>query len=128
MRGRPIVADIERRVFSECNAQNPNTIKMGKNYFPRFYLCYELALDIYSPVRVSTLIISPSSIKSGTFISAPVSRVAGFVAFVAVLPFEAGIGLCNLKSYECGRLNAEYLALVGKYFANHIFLYELEVV
>ena len=45
---------------------------------------------MYSPVLVSTRIISPSLMKIGTLISAPVSSVAGFVTFVAVSPFTPG--------------------------------------
>ncbi len=40
----------------------------------------------YSPLRVSTLTFSPSSMNSGTWMVAPDSRVAGFVAPWAVLP------------------------------------------
>ena len=44
----------------------------------------------YSPVRVSTLITSPSLMKRGTWTVAPAATVAGLVALVAVLPFTAG--------------------------------------
>ena len=45
---------------------------------------------MYSPVLVSTLITSPSFTNIGTFTTAPVSNVAGFIAFVAVFPFIPG--------------------------------------
>ena len=44
----------------------------------------------YSPTRVSTRMRSPGLMNSGTLISAPVSRVAGLVALVAVLPAKPG--------------------------------------
>ena len=40
---------------------------------------------MYSPVLVSTLIVSPSLTNIGTLTTAPVSNVAGFIAFVAVM-------------------------------------------
>ena len=45
---------------------------------------------MYSHVRVSILILSPVLMNRGTLISAPVSTVAGFVAFVAVSPLIPG--------------------------------------
>ena len=45
---------------------------------------------MYSPVLVSTLIVSPSLTNIGTLTTAPVSNVAGFIAFVAVLPLIPG--------------------------------------
>ena len=45
---------------------------------------------MYSPVLVSTLIVSPSFTNIGTLTCAPVSNVAGFIAFVAVLPLTLG--------------------------------------
>lgn len=44
------------------------------------YTFYTYALDRYSPERVSILIFSPCSTKSGTATCAPVSTIAGFVA------------------------------------------------
>jgi len=51
---------------------------------------YSLTRSLYVPFVVSTLILSPSLINKGTLIIAPVSTVAGLVAFVAVLPFIPG--------------------------------------
>ena len=55
----------------------------------QFVFC-DYALSIYSQVLVSILIISPSLMKRGTLISAPVSTVAGLRVFVAVLPLIPG--------------------------------------
>ena len=44
----------------------------------------------YSPVRVSTLIFSPGSMKGGTWTRRPVSSVASLYWLVAVAPFRAG--------------------------------------
>ena len=49
-----------------------------------------LDLPRYSPVLVSIWIFSPCSIKIGTCTTAPVSTVAAFVTFVAVLPLTPG--------------------------------------
>ncbi|RYE37867.1 MAG: hypothetical protein EOP48_27990, partial [Sphingobacteriales bacterium] len=62
-------------------------------YQPKPKLNYEnsyFTLSIYSPVRVSTLTLSPWLMNIGTFISTPVSTVAYFNAFVEVSPFTAG--------------------------------------
>ena len=59
-----------------------NYLRDGKEY-DRLYeaaLSRSKALDRYSPVLVSILILSPRSTNSGTFTLAPVSTVAGFVA------------------------------------------------
>src|SRR5438445_7002965 len=45
---------------------------------------------MYSPVRVSTLIFVPGSMKSGTCTVAPLSSVAGFVAPETRSPFTPG--------------------------------------
>ena len=45
---------------------------------------------MYSPVRVSTLMLSPFSMKSGTCTTAPVSRVAGFNAEKAKANVQKG--------------------------------------
>ena len=47
------------------------------------------ALPIYSPVSGLIFILSPVFINRGTFTFAPVSTMASFVAFWAVLPFTA---------------------------------------
>ena len=47
----------------------------------------------YSPVRVSTLTVSPGSMKSGTWTTRPVSRVAGLVAPELVSPLRPGSDL-----------------------------------
>ena len=53
---------------------------MNKNY----------TLDKYSPVLVSIFNLSPRFTNKGTYTTAPVSTVQGFVAPVAVLPFSPG--------------------------------------
>ena len=60
------------------------------------------ALSIYSQVRVSTRILSPSLINSGTRISAPVSTVAGFKVLVAVLPLTPGSVAVTSSSTKLG--------------------------
>jgi len=60
--------------------------KSPKENFDASAPSYSFTRSTYSPVRVSTLILSPFSTKFGTLISAPVSTFAGFVTFVAVLP------------------------------------------
>ena len=45
---------------------------------------------MYSPVRVSIWITSPSLMNRGILTSAPVSSVAGFRVLVAVLPARPG--------------------------------------
>ena len=57
---------------------------------------------MYSQVLVSILILSPISIKSGTLISAPVSSIAGFVAFVAVFPANPGSVSVTSRSTKLG--------------------------
>jgi len=51
---------------------------------------YSLTRSMYDFFSVSILILSPSLINKGTLILAPVSTVAGLVAFVAVLPLTPG--------------------------------------
>ena len=57
---------------------------------------------MYSPVLVSIRISSPSSINKGTLISAPVSKVAGFNVFVAVLPLKPGSVFVTFKTTKFG--------------------------
>src|SRR5213078_4443000 len=52
----------------------------------------------YSPVRVSTLTMSPSLRNSGTSTTAPVSSVAGFVPPCAVSPRTPGSVLATASS------------------------------
>lgn len=51
---------------------------------------HSLTRSMYSPIRVSMRILSPSSMKFGTMNSAPVSTFAILVTFVAVFPRTAG--------------------------------------
>ena len=51
---------------------------------------YSLTLSLYCPLMESTFTLSPSLINNGTLTTAPVSNVAGFVAFVAVFPLTPG--------------------------------------
>ena len=69
---------------------------------------YSFALPKYSPVLVSIWITSPSSIKIGTITVAPVSTVAGYVTFVAVLPFTPGSVsvILRLTKFGASTLNA----------------------
>lgn len=83
---------------------------------------------MYSHVRVSILILSPVLMNRGTLISAPVSTVAGFVAFVAVSPLIPGSVSVTSRSTKVWRLYAEYCALVRKDLTYHVFLYELKVI
>ena len=53
-------------------------------------LLYFYALERYSLVRVSTLILSPIFTNNGTCITTHVVRVAGFFPPVAVSPFSHG--------------------------------------
>ena len=62
----------------------------GKNLRKKSYQKNYLALSIYSPLRVSTRILSPVLMKRGTRTVAPVSTVAGFRVLVAVSPFNPG--------------------------------------
>ena len=57
---------------------------------------------MYSHVRVSILILSPVLMNRGTLISAPVSTVAGFVAFVAVSPLIPGYVSVTSRSTKYG--------------------------
>ena len=66
------------------------SIQRHERPFPRLERLGSHALVRYSPVRVSTLIRSPVSTKSGTCTSRPVSSVTGFVAPDTVFPFTAG--------------------------------------
>src|SRR5918996_572450 len=59
--------------------------------------------SMYSPDRVSTFTRSPSPTKSGTCTTTPVSRVAGFSAFVLVSPFVAGFVCVTDRVIEAGR-------------------------
>src|SRR5437762_7779920 len=56
----------------------------------------------YSPVRVSTFTTSPSLRKSGTWTTAPVSRVAGLVPPWAVSPRTPGSVRAMLSSTKFG--------------------------
>ena len=58
--------------------------------------------SIYSPVRVSMRILSPSLMNRGTRISAPVSTVAGFRVLVAVLPLTPGSVAVTSSSTKLG--------------------------
>jgi len=51
---------------------------------------YPFTLSEYSPVLVSTLMISPVSTNNGIRTFAPVSTVASFRVLVAVLPLSPG--------------------------------------
>src|SRR3990167_1033965 len=53
-------------------------------------LIYSFALETYSPVRVSTLMISPSCKNKGTRTTAPLSSFAGLPPLPAVSPFKPG--------------------------------------
>ena len=55
---------------------------------------------MYAPFSVSILILSPSLIKSGTLILAPVSVVAGLKVLVAVFPFTPG-SVCDISNTTC---------------------------
>ena len=61
-----------------------------KAFLLRILLSFPYALDKYSPVRVSILIISSCSTNNGTATCAPVSTIAGLVAPCAVLPLNPG--------------------------------------
>lgn len=56
----------------------------------RLSSAYPLARAMYSPVRVSTRIVSPSLMNSGTRTTAPVSSLAGLAPPVAVSPRNPG--------------------------------------
>ncbi len=68
------------------------TAAFGTGRFRRSYAeaANLLTRSRYSPVRVSTLIMSPMSTNAGTMISAPVSILTGLVKLVAVLPLIEG--------------------------------------
>ena len=67
-------------------------------------LISDLYLDLprYSPVLVSIWIFSPSSMKIGTWMTAPVSTVAALVTLVAVLPFTPGSVSVTMRSTKFG--------------------------
>jgi hypothetical protein len=56
----------------------------------------------YAPVRVSILIVSPSSMNSGTEITAPVSNVAGLDPPWTVFPFTLGGHSVTVRSTKEG--------------------------
>src|SRR5262249_40039607 len=60
----------------------------------------------YSPVRVSTFTTSPSFRNSGTWTTAPVSSVAGFVPPWAVSPRTPGSVRAMTSSTKLGRSTA----------------------
>src|SRR5438045_3617986 len=60
------------------------------------YSCF--ALLRYSPVRVSTWIISPIATKGGTVTLRPVSQIAGLYCAAAVAPFTDGSVSTTLRS------------------------------
>ncbi len=76
--------DTFTKVSHETNLRRGKTSE--KNHIKKNYL----ALSIYSPLRVSTRILSPVLMKRGTRTVAPVSTVAGFRVLVAVSPFNPG--------------------------------------
>src|SRR6478735_7850126 len=57
----------------------------------------------YSPVRVSTLRVSPTSMKSGTCTTSPVSIVAGFRAPDTRSPWMPGSVSLTTRSTDAGR-------------------------
>ena len=63
-----------------------NTFRPSHHLLPN----YVETRSTYSPVSVEILTLSPSRMKAGTWISAPVSTVAALVTLVAVLPRAAG--------------------------------------
>lgn len=71
-------------------------------YGKRFSRFRDHALSRYSPVLVSIRRRSPSLIKIGTLITAPVSRVAGFVTLVAVSPRTPGSVSVTFSSTKVG--------------------------
>ncbi len=58
--------------------------------FQILFQCNYFTRSTYEPSAVFILTFSPSLINKGTRIVAPVSTVAGFVALVAVSPFNPG--------------------------------------
>ena len=58
---------------------------------------------------------SPVSTKSGTWTTAPVSSVAGFVTFVTVSPRTRGLGLRDRQLHRCGKLDPRRLAVDGEH-------------
>ena len=62
---------------------------------------------------MSTLTFSPWLMKSGTWISWPVSSVAGLVRPVAESPARPGSVKVIASSTEAGQLDEEHPALVG---------------
>ena len=69
------------------------------------------ARSMYSPVRVSIRIISPSVMNMGTRIYAPVYRVAVFRLLVAVSPFTPGSVLVTSSSTKLGGSTPNTLSL-----------------
>ena len=64
--------------ISECISRIRQEINIAKDVTDIFELIYSFALPRYSPVRVSTLTVSPFSTNGGTLIRAPPSQRASF--------------------------------------------------
>ena len=79
----------------------------------------------YSPVRVSTRIVSPCSTKIGTVTTRPVSVVAGLRAPVWRVAGEAGLGLGDDEVDGDRQLDADRLALVARPVERHPVLHVL---
>src|SRR5437016_5358955 len=97
LRGRWPVAGAERAAAAarlKSAAPEPFRARARRRAYP-------LLREMYSPVRVSMRITSPSLMKSGTRTTAPVSSLAGFWPPVAVSPRSPGSVSMTLSSM-CG--------------------------
>ena len=88
---------------------------------------------MYRFSRGSSLILSPTFTKSGTWMTAPVSRVAGFITFETVSPFTPGsvsamlkkldeLGLITHVPYRGVRLTADGRRLALEVIRHHRLL------
>jgi hypothetical protein len=92
--GGPMTAGSLART-GNVGSTNPNSSRLRKVFWGPTYV---RTRSRYSPVRVSTLIISPISINAGQMTSAPVSSFTGLVSLVAVSPRTAGSQYSTLST------------------------------
>src|SRR5581483_12067200 len=106
---------VQNRREAACEVHNPFIPSRDRRCTAR--LAHQLAAATrprYSPVRVSTFTTSPSFRKSGTWTTAPVSSVAGFVPPSAVSPRIPGSVLTICSSMKLGSSTETGLSLMNR--------------
>ena len=83
---------------------------------------------MYSPVRVSMRIISPSLMNRGTRDLRAGFQGGGLQGVGSGIAAHAGLGLGDFQFHKVGRLHAKHIVLIRKHLAIHVLFNELEVI